>query len=74
MKHVIIELSALADECIVEMKKNQEMEMSEDDEFAVENATCCHICPNISERMTRESDVTITGQASFVVVLLTDST
>ena len=40
----IIELSAFADECIAEIMKNQEIEMSEDDEFDFENATCCHTC------------------------------
>ena len=44
MKHIILELSEVADECIAEMKKNQEIEMSEDDEFDFENATCCHTC------------------------------
>ena len=46
MTNMIIELSALADECIAEMK-NQEMEMSQDDEFDFENSTCCHLCKNI---------------------------
>ena len=40
---MIIELSALAEECIAEIKK-QDFEMSEDDEFDFENAKCCHIC------------------------------
>ena len=41
---MIIELSKLADECIEDMKKNQEMEMTEEDQLDFENATCCHIC------------------------------
>ena len=46
--------------------------MSEDGEFVFENATRCHICKNILERMTRESEITITGRGSIVVVLMTD--
>ena len=44
MKKMIIELSAVADECIEEMRKNQEIEMTEEDQLDFENATCCSIC------------------------------
>ena len=41
-KNMIKEISALADECIAAMKKNREIEISEDEELDIENATCCH--------------------------------
>ena len=41
---MVLELSALADERVEEMKENQEMVMTEDDQSDFENATCCHIC------------------------------
>lgn len=41
---MIIELSSLADECIQQMKENQEMKMTDEDELNFKNATCCHIC------------------------------
>ena len=53
------------------MQKNPEIEMSEDDESDYENATCCHICKKLWERMTSESEIAITKR---VAVFLTDAT
>ncbi|MFM7983658.1 MAG: hypothetical protein ACKPKO_30475, partial [Candidatus Fonsibacter sp.] len=44
MTNMIIELSAVADDCIEEMRKNQVNEMTEEDQLDFENATCCSIC------------------------------
>ena len=41
---MIIELSELSDKCILEMKKNQELKMSQEDNKNIWNATCCSIC------------------------------
>ena len=45
VREMILELSALADDCVEQLKENQEMVMTEDDQADLDNATCCHICP-----------------------------
>ena len=56
---MILELSALADECVEKMKENPEMVMTEDDQSDFENATCCRICPtpfNEHNKRVRDHD------------------
>ena len=44
IEDMIIELSELSDNCILEIKKNQELKMSKEDNNIFWNATCCSIC------------------------------
>ncbi|MFM7985802.1 MAG: hypothetical protein ACKPKO_41455, partial [Candidatus Fonsibacter sp.] len=43
-KKMIIELSAVAEKCIEEMRKNQEIEMTGEDQLDFETATRWSIC------------------------------
>ena len=57
IQDMIIELSELSDNCILEMKKNQELKMSKEDNKKFWNATCCSICNSaFKEKETRCRD------------------
>ena len=44
VREMMLALSALAHEYVEQMKENQEMVMTEDEQADFEHATCCHIC------------------------------
>ena len=53
-------LAKFAGECIKDMKKNRKFEMTEEDQFDFESATCCHICNNNLQKIANGSEITIT--------------
>ena len=44
VEDMIVELKELADTCVLEMRKNQEMKLTPEDKLDFENATTCSIC------------------------------
>ena len=44
IEDMVVELKELSDECIEEMRKNEEMVLSKEDKFKFWNAKCCSIC------------------------------
>ena len=44
VQEMIRELKSLADRCVEEMRKNERMVMTQEDNEAYYSATCCHVC------------------------------
>ena len=54
--HMLVELTKLADECIAEMQKNQEMKVAAEDLTNFKNATHCSLCSMPFQRERDDSE------------------